>query len=72
MKTSFNYTDGLYFFLLLISFALSLWLGDLVRIKIESGNWNHKLSIFTGTFAEVLITIGGVFIGLQLIKILVP
>jgi hypothetical protein len=70
MKTSFNFSDGFYFFLLLISFALSLWLGDFLRIKIQAGNWNHKLSIFTGAFVEVLTMIGGILIGFLLIKII--
>jgi len=70
MKTSFNSSDGFYFFLLFISFALSFWLGDFLRIKIQSSNWNHKLSIFTGAFVEVLTMIVGLFIGLLLVKIL--
>jgi hypothetical protein len=68
MKTNFNSSDGFYFFLLFISFALSFWLGDFLRIKIQSSNWNHKLSIFTGAFVEVLTMIVGVFIGLLLVK----
>jgi len=70
MKTNFNSSDGFYFFLLFISFALSFWLGDFLRIKIQSSNWNHKLSIFTGAFVEVLTMIGGIFIGFLLINIL--
>jgi hypothetical protein len=70
MKTSFNSSDGFYFFLLFISFALSFWLGDFLRIKIQSSNWNHKLSIFTGAFVEVLTMIVGLIIGLLLVKIL--
>ena len=70
MKTNYNSTDGLYFFILLISFAMSLWLGDLLRIRIQSTNWNQKLLIFIGTFVEILITSVGVFIGLLLAKIL--
>ena len=69
MKTSFNYTDGFCFFLLIISLALSLWLGDFLRIKIQASNWSHKLSILTGTFVEILITIAGVWIGFLLVKI---
>jgi hypothetical protein len=69
MKTNFNSSDGFYFFLLFISFALSFWLGDFLRIKIQSSNWNHKLSIYTGTFVEVLITIGGVLICFLLINV---
>jgi hypothetical protein len=70
MKTSNNFSDGFYLFLLLISFVVSLWFGDLLRIKIQASNWNHKLSIFTGTFLEILITIAGVLIGFLLVKIL--
>jgi hypothetical protein len=70
MKTSYNSSDGFYFFLLFISIALSFWLGDFLRIKIQSSNWNHKLSIFTGAFVEVLTMIVGVFIGFLLVKIL--
>jgi hypothetical protein len=70
MKTSFNSTDGFYFFLLLVPFAVSLWLGDLLRIKIQASNWNHKLSIITGTCVEILVTSAGVLIGILLVKIL--
>jgi hypothetical protein len=70
MKTNYNYNDGFYFFILIISFAMSLWLGDLLRVKIQSTNWNHKVLIFIGTFVEILITSAGVFIGFLLIKIL--
>jgi hypothetical protein len=70
MRNSFNFSDGFYFFLLLISFAGSLYLGDLLRIKIQGSNWNHKLSIFTGAFVEVLTMIAGVMIGFLLVKIL--
>ena len=70
MKTSYNSTDGFYFFILLISFVLSLWLGDLLRIRIQSTNWNQKLSIFIGTFVEILVTSVGLFIGFLLVKIL--
>ena len=70
MRNSFNSSDGFYLFLLLISFAVSLWLGDLLRIKIQASNWNHKLSIFTGAFVEILTMIAGVFIGLLLVKII--
>jgi hypothetical protein len=70
MRNSFSFTDGFYFLLLLISFAVSLWLGDTLRLKIQEGNWNQKLSIFTGAFVEILITGAGVLIGSLLIKIL--
>jgi hypothetical protein len=70
MRNSFNFSDGFYFILLLISFAGSLYLGDLLRIKIQGSNWNHKISIFTGAFVEVLTMIAGVFIGCLLVKIL--
>ena len=70
MKTSYNSTDGFYFFILLISFALSLWFGDLLRIRIQSTKWNQKLSIFIGTFVEILVTSVGLFIGFLLVKIL--
>jgi hypothetical protein len=70
MKTNYNSTDGFYFFILLISFAMSLWLGDLIRIRIQSTNWNQKLLIFIGTFVEILITSVGVLIGFLLVKIL--
>jgi len=69
MKTSFNSSDGFYFFLLFISFALSFWLGDFLRIKIQTSNWNHKLSIYIGAFVEVLITIAGVLICFLLLKV---
>ena len=68
MKTSFD-SDGFYFFLVFFSFAISLWLGDLLRIKIQASNWNHKLSIFIGNFVEVLVTLTGVWIGFFLVKI---
>jgi hypothetical protein len=70
MRNSFNFSDGFYFFLLLISFAGSLYLGDLLRIKIQGSNWDHKLLIFTGAFVEILTMIAGVMIGLLLVKIL--
>lgn len=70
MRNSINFSDGLFFFLLLISVAGSLYLGDLLRIKIQGSNWNHKLSIFTGAFVEILTMIAGVFIGFLVIKIL--
>jgi hypothetical protein len=72
MKTNFNSNDGFSFFLLFFSLAASLWLGDFLRIKIQSSNWNHKLSIFTGAFVEILTIIAGVYIGFLLIKILAP
>ena len=70
MRNSFNFSDGFYFFLLLISFAGSLYLGDLLRIKIQGSNWDHKLLIFTGAFVEILTMIAGAMIGLLLVKIL--
>ena len=70
MKTNFSFTDGLYIFLFLGSFALSLWLGDLLKMKILASNCNHKLSVITGTFVEILVTIIGIWIGVLLIKIL--
>jgi hypothetical protein len=70
MKTNFNSTDGFYFFVLILSFALSFWFGDFLRMKIQSSNWNHKLSIFTGVVVEVLTMIVGVYLGFVLVKIL--
>jgi len=69
MKTNYNSTDGFYFFILLFSFAISLWLGDHLRIRIQSTNGNKKLLTFVGTFAEILITGAGMFIGFLLAKI---
>jgi hypothetical protein len=69
MRNSYNASDGFYMLLLLISFAGSLYLGDLLRIKIQGSNWNHKLSIFAGAFVEILTMIAGVMTGFFLVKI---
>jgi len=70
MKTSYNPDDSLYFILIAISLVISLWLGDLLRIKIQASNMNQKLALFTGVFVEILTTITGLLIGLLLIDIL--
>jgi hypothetical protein len=70
MSNGFYFSDGFYLLLLLTSFAGSLYLGDLLRIKIQASNWNHKLSVFIGAFAEILTMIAGVMIGFLLVKIL--
>jgi hypothetical protein len=72
MKTSYNPEDGLYIILLIILLAISLWVGDRLRIKIRGSNLNHKLAVFTGVFVEILITITGLVIGFLLIVFLAP
>jgi hypothetical protein len=69
MRNSISFADSISFFLILVSIALSLWLGDFLRIKILATNWNHKVSVFVGTFTEIIIAVIGFWIGLQLVKI---
>jgi hypothetical protein len=71
MRTG-NTTDGMYFFLLVIPFVLSFWIGDLVRIKIVShlileSFWSKSLSGFAGILVEILIITTGVSVGFLLI-----
>jgi hypothetical protein len=73
MRTG-NPIDGMYFFLLIIPFFLSIWIGDLLRKKILShlvleSYWSQNLSIFVGILSEIIIIIIGVSIGLLLIKL---
>ena len=74
MKTG-NPIDGMYFFLLIIPFAVSFWIGDLLRRKILShlvleSHYSQYLSTFVGVFEEILIIITGVSLGLLLIKLI--
>ncbi len=73
MKTG-NPIDGMYFFLLIIPFILSIWFGDLSRKKIIShlvleNYWSQNLSSFVGILTEIIIIIIGASIGLLLIKL---
>jgi hypothetical protein len=74
MRTG-NTTDGMYFFLLVIPFVLSFWVGDLLRKKIVShlvfeSYLSQNLSTFVGILAELLIIITGVSSGILLIKLI--
>jgi hypothetical protein len=69
-----NTLDGMYFFLLVIPFVLSLWMGDLLRKKIVNylvleSEWSQSLSSFFGIAAEILIIISGVSAGFLLVKL---
>jgi hypothetical protein len=73
MRTG-NPIDGMYFFLLIIPFVLSFWIGDLLRKKIVShlvleSYWSQNLSTVVGSFVEILIIITGVSAGFLLIKL---
>jgi hypothetical protein len=73
MRTG-NTIDGMYFFLLVIPFVLSFWIGDLLRKKSVShlvleSYWSQNLSTFVGILVEILIIITGVSIGFLLIKL---
>ena len=73
MRTG-NPIDGMYFFLLIVPFLLSVWIGDILRKKILShlvleSYWSQNLSIFVGILSEIIIIIIGVSIGLLLIKL---
>lgn len=66
--------DGMYFFMLVIPFVLSIWAGDLFRRKIESflvveNYLSHNLSAIAGILAEILIIITGAGFGLLLVKL---
>jgi hypothetical protein len=69
-----NSMDGMYFFMLVIPFVLSIWAGDLFRRKIESflvveNYLSHNLSAIAGILAEILIIITGAGFGLLLVKL---
>jgi hypothetical protein len=73
MRTG-NPIDGMYFFLLVIPFLLSFWIGDLLKKKIVShlvleSYWSQNLSAFLGILAELLIIITGASIGFLLLKL---
>lgn len=73
MRTG-NPIDGMYFFLLVIPFFLSFWIGDLSRKKIVShlvleSYWSQNLSAFLGIIVETLIIATGVSVGFLLIKL---
>jgi hypothetical protein len=73
MRTG-NTIDGMYFFLLVIPFALSFWIGDLLRKRIEShlvleAYRSQNLSTFVGILVEILIILTGVSIGFLLINL---
>ena len=73
MKTG-NPIDGMYFFLLILPFVLSFWIGDLLRKKILShlileSYWSQNLSTFAGILVEIIIIITGVSVGFLLIKL---
>jgi hypothetical protein len=73
MRTG-NPIDGMYFFLLIIPFVLSFWIGDLLRKKILSqlvleSYWSQNLSTFVGILVEILIIMIGVSVGFLLIKL---
>jgi len=73
MRTG-NPIDGMYFFLLIFPFLLSIWIGDLLRKKILShlvleSYWSQNLSIFVGILTEIIIIIIGVSVGFLLIKL---
>jgi hypothetical protein len=73
MRTG-NPIDGMYFFLLIIPFFLSIWIGDLLRKKILShlvleSYWSQSLSNFVGILVDFLIIITGISAGFLLIKL---
>jgi hypothetical protein len=73
MRTG-NPIDGMYFFLLIIPFVISFWIGDLLRKKILShlvleSYWSQNLSNFVGILVDFLIIITGISVGLLLIKL---
>jgi hypothetical protein len=73
MRTG-NTIDGMYFFLIIIPFVLSFWIGDLSRKKILShlvleSYWSQSLSTFVGILVEILIIVTGVSVGFLLIKL---
>ena len=73
MRTG-NPIDGMYFFLLILPFVLSFWIGDLLRKKILShlileSYWSQNLSTFAGILVEIIIIITGVSVGFLLIKL---
>jgi hypothetical protein len=73
MRTG-NPIDGMYFFVLVIPVALSIWVGSLIRKKIVSqwnleSYWSQNLPAFAGILVEILIIIAGVSVGFLLIKV---
>jgi hypothetical protein len=73
MRTG-NPGDGMFFFLFIIPFLLSIWSGDLLRKKILShlvleNYWSQSLSGFIGILAEILIILAGILAGILLIKL---
>jgi hypothetical protein len=71
MRTG-NTTDGMYLFLFLIPFIISLLTGDLVRKKILSSIaseniYSKNLSMLAGVSAELLVIAAGVSVGFLLI-----
>jgi hypothetical protein len=73
MRTG-NPIDGMYFFLLIFPFLLSIWIGDILRKRILSylvleSYWSQNLSTFVGILVEIIIIITGVSVGFLLIKL---
>jgi hypothetical protein len=73
MRTG-NPGDGMYFFLFIIPFLLSIWSGDLLRKKILSylvleNYWSQSLSGLVGILAEIFIVLAGFSVGILLIKV---
>jgi hypothetical protein len=70
-----NSIDGMYFLFIVIPFALSFWIGDLLRKKlifhlVLESYCSQNFSTFIGIMVEIIIIITGTVAGLFLIKLL--
>jgi hypothetical protein len=73
MKTG-NPIDGMYFFLLLIPFLVSLWSGAIIREKIVTHlmvqtGCSNRITSLAGIFAESVILFFGIILGIFLVEL---